>query len=534
MDTNAESLCKQLEDFSPSLFGTKEYFSYDGITLYSNSREGNDGRFIYVTNFSEVEGKKPLSNASCYVCINDSGKEIKKTPWSEFPMILVSGDSDIGEVFDRLLRNFFNRSKCERSFKEHMIDLVANGANLETLLKEATKEYDNPFIVFDSNFSLVAHSVPPTLDIPQAQSVVNNKYANVDVLQKLADEGFMETFQHSTRPTLVKLPNGYEKLTVSLFDKMECVGVMSFYNYIRKFEESDYEIVYYMAKLVRTYFQRNTYASSVWTPYDYIFNYLLANEGPINPKVIKDLDVSFPQNMKIMTISLENSSQMQNIPLKFIENSVKKMLPKVHSYIHCQNVIFLCKTSSLDLEQNEKFFEKFSEFLSKYHLFAGISNNFSDLSDFKNAYEESVAAATIGSGLSFEKPYFFYVDYTVFHMLKLFGSENNIKKFCHPAFKTLYKYDLKYNTKYTECLLVYLKYNGNLTECANYFSIHYNSIKYRMRVIQDVCGIDIHDTNTFIHLNLSYMIFKLFDNEQKIVTKIIPEDENTKEKNTGF
>lgn len=524
MDTNAESLCKQLEDFSPFFLGSTEYFSYDGITLYSNSREANNGRLIYVTHFSEVENKKPLPNVACYVCINDSDSKISESPWSDFPVIFVSKNSNIEEVFDRLLRNFFRRAKRDIAFKEHMVDLMAGGANLETLLKEATKEYDNPFIVFDSNFSLVAHSVPPTLDIPQAQSVVNNKYANVDVLQRLADEGVMETFQHSAKPTLVKLPNGYEKLTVSLFDNMECVGVINFYNYIRKFEERDYEMVHYVAKLVRTYFQHNTYASSIWTPYDYIFNYLLTNEGSLNPKIINDLDVSFPPNMKIMTISFENSGHMRNVPLKFIENSIKKMLPKVHSYIHYQHVIFLCKTSSLDYDQNENFFEKFSEFLSKHHLFAGISNSFSDLSDFKNAYDESVSAAAIGSCLSFDKPYFFYIDYTVFHMLKIFGSENNIKTFCHPAFRILHDYDLKYNTKYTECLLVYLKYNGNLTECANYFSIHYNSIKYRMKVIQDVCGIDIHDINTFIHLHLSYMIFKLFDDESKITTKTIPEE----------
>ncbi len=528
MNTNAEYICKQLKDYSPTVLGSKENFIYDGICLFSNSREGDDEKLMYVALCSEALGRKVLPNAACYVCVADG--PLKKDTFlsMNIPVIILETNASLDEIFSLLLRNFFRSSQHDFKFKEHLLDLMANGASMSTLLQEATKEYDNPFVVFDSNFSLVAHSVPPTLDIPQAQNVVNNKYANVDVLQKLADEGTMDTLQHSSRPTLVKLPGGYEKLVVNLFDNMECVGLVSFYNYIRNFEESDYDMVYYIAKLVKTYFHRNSYASSVWTPYDYIFNYLLTNEGTITPKAISDLAVSFPPSMRLMTISFMNSVQIQDVPLKFIESSVQKMLPKSHAYIHFQNVIFLCRSASLEKEQNEKFFEWLNEFLTKYHLFAGISNSFSELSELKGAYDEALSAASIGSSLAYEKPYFFYVDYTVFHMLRLFSKGRDIKKFCHPAFKTLHDYDEKYNTKYAECLLIYLKYNGNLTECANYFSIHYNSIKYRMKVIQDVCGIDLHDINTFIHLYISYMVHELFDNELKLDIKLSFEDENEK------
>ena len=528
MNTNAEYLCKQLKDFHPAAFGPEETFAYDGIRLFSSSSESDEEKLIYVALCSEAIERRVLPSAACYVCIDDCSARKDSLSSFSIPVVLLRTNASPEEIFDLLLRNFFRSSQREFKFKEHLLDLMANGASMSTLLQEATKEYDNPFVVFDSNFSLVSHSVPPTLDLPQAQSVVNNKYANVDVLQKLADEGTMDTLQHSSRPTLVKLPNGYEKLVVNLFDNMECVGLIGFYNYIRNFEESDYDMVYYVAKLVKTYFHRNSCASSVWTPYDYIFNYLLTNEGTLNPKIINDLDVSFPPSMRIMTISFMNSVQIQDVTLKFIESSIQKMLPKSHSYIHFQNVIFLCRSASLEPDQNEKFFEWLGDFLSKYHLFAGISNSFSELSEFKGAYDEALSAASIGSSLDYKEPYFFYVDYTVFHMLRLFSKENDIKKFCHPAFKTLREYDQKYNTKYAECLLVYLKYNGNLTECANYFSIHYNSIKYRMKVIQDVCGIDLHDINTFIHLYISYMIHELFDNSLKLDIKLSFEDEGQK------
>lgn len=510
MNTNIETLCKYLKNYSPYALCEEQSLFYDGFCLYSDASESRKEKLIYIAKYSSIIRRLSLPSAVCYICINDTQKEITEPPIPIVPFIILNTDASVSEIFNLLLEAFFQRYRREEAFKENLLDLLASGANITTILQEATKEYQNPFIVFDSNFSLVAHSVPASLSLPEAQHVVSNHYANVDVLQKLADDGVMDMLQHNSRPTLIKLPNGYEKLVMNIFDNHECVGMIGFYSYIRPFEISDYSMVSFVAKVVGSYFHRNGYSSSTWTPYDYIFNYLLTNDGVPSSKVINDLGVSFPPQMRLMSISFSNPAQMQDVPLKFIESSITKMLPKSRSYFYAQSVLVLCKAQLFEAEANESFFTQLDAFLSKYHLFAGISNSFSKLGDFHKAYEEVTSAVAIGPVLPYKHPYFFYVDYTVPHMLQILNKSGDIERFYHPSFTALMEYDKKYNTQYTECLMVYLKYNGNMAECANYFSIHYNSIKYRMKVIQDVCGIDLHDINTFIHLYLSYLIYTLY------------------------
>jgi hypothetical protein len=279
-----------------------------------------------------------------------------------------------------------------------------------------------------------------------------------------------------------------------------------------------------VAKLVGSYFHKSEYVSTVWTPYDYIFNCLLTTGNTPSADTLDELKISFPPQMRLMSISFSSIMQMHDIPLKFIENSVTKMLPKCHEYIYNQNVLFLCRAQLLDVDSNESFFTWLEGFLNKYKLHACISNTFSELSEFSDTYKDIVAASSIRGLLPLEHPYYFYIDYTVPHMLQTLDKTTDIRHFYHPAFRTLMDYDKQYNTQYLECLMVYLKYNGNMTECANHFSIHYNSIKYRMKVISDICGIDLHDINTFTHLYLSSLIYTLKGSrDSEKVSELAPE-----------
>lgn len=510
MNTNTEAICNQLRDFSPYVLGDNASFPYYGICLYAEASEDNSNSLIYVTSYSEINSHKRLTDAACFVCIDDNEGPIDKAVFFDVPTIILKSETTTYEVFNLLLQNFFKATQKEHAFKDDLLNLLADGASLTAILQEATRHFVNPFVVFDNNFSVVAHSISHDLDLDVAQRVANNRYANVDVLQKLADSGEINLLQHSTRPRLIELPSGYKKLAVNLFDGMDCVGLVCFYNYVREFEEADYDMVAFVAKLVGSYFHSTRYTSSVWTPYDYVFNYLLTTKDNFNPKIVDDLKISFPSQMRLMIVNSGNSIAISDIPLKFIENSIKAMLSKSHSYIHSQTVLFLCPSKALEQNNNEHFFKGLTDFLRSHHLFAGISNSFSNLSEFRKAYSQALFSASLGLGHPSEEPVLFYVEHTISHMLSLLSAENDLCSFYHPAFTTLIEYDRQYNTQYTECLMVYLRYNGNMAECANYFSIHYNSIKYRMKVIQDICKVDLHDINTFIHLYLSYMIMEFY------------------------
>jgi DNA-binding PucR family transcriptional regulator len=92
-------------------------------------------------------------------------------------------------------------------------------------------------------------------------------------------------------------------------------------------------------------------------------------------------------------------------------------------------------------------------------------------------------------------------------MLELLNQKYPIENFYHPALLTLLEYDEQYNTNYVEFLIIYLACGNNNNLCAKCFDIHYNSVKYRLNVIQEISNIDIKNIKELMNLYITCQIY---------------------------
>jgi DNA-binding PucR family transcriptional regulator len=93
--------------------------------------------------------------------------------------------------------------------------------------------------------------------------------------------------------------------------------------------------------------------------------------------------------------------------------------------------------------------------------------------------------------------------------LELAGRQIELMQFCHPAIIKLQEYDLKNHTDYLSSLEIYLEFDGNITESAAYFSIHRNSMLYRIGKIEEIAGLSLADVNTKYDLMTTIKIIQL-------------------------
>lgn len=509
MNMTSVFLCRILKDYNPVLYGEEKSFELCQYCLLSEASGSNSQCCAYISKLSELLSGKVRPAACAFIAVKDC--EAAELSEIGVPVLVLETSASESEVFSFLLRRYFeDMKKCE-DFRSGIIKLFSERMSIDSVLAYATEKLCNPLVIFDSSYSVVSCSNLPNLDIPDWQSVVGNSYANVDVLSSQSKDGLLRLFHEYSVPTTAKMPNGYYETVTQLFGGSENPALLVLYSYLNDFTECDYDCVLFLANMIESSYLRSAEDLSFKSPSDVIFDFLINGDGTLPQQFIDKADVKFPPKMRLMLI--KPYDRFHTVPYKFILKSVGKLFAKAFCYENSKYVFLLCRDSALNEKSNPAPFEGLHAFLSEHRLAAGISNAFCDICAFCTAMREAEAALELGIMLNTSENVFCYVDYIVNDILNVLNEHANIFEFCHPALKQLIEYDSQYSTFYAKTLEAYLSFSGDMNKCAEKFSLHYNSIKYRINIIQNICDIDLHDAATFTSLYISYLILNMYSNK---------------------
>ena len=113
--------------------------------------------------------------------------------------------------------------------------------------------------------------------------------------------------------------------------------------------------------------------------------------------------------------------------------------------------------------------------------------------------------------LNKEDYFYLYEEYAIYHFAESRSPGENLKNDCHPALLKLIDYDRENRTDYAHSLYIYIVHSKNITESAKALSIHRNTMFYRMEKIESLMNININNSNTLLHLHLSFKILELLN-----------------------
>lgn len=511
MQTNLRFLREALAKWSPEVVGSERIFSFSGYRIVTCQEDlySHEQELIIAPVQLLADVGQPLT-APGYILLRKPGESLPKGDECRTPMLVLTSDLDIQKMGEEIRKALLLPYEHE-SLKSDLLDALAGGEDLGRILCLASRYLGNPFTVFDSNFALLAHSIPDGLEIPEARQVVEHKSANLSVLVELRDSGELGQIQNdASHAKLTNLPNGYQKLTCVLSVNHHHMGLLCFYNYQRPFRNGDAYIVEYISKIVCAYLQRRNWTHmDNWNPYEYFIDQLLRNDYDdlLVEQFRERLGLTFPTEMFILLGSASwYERQQKNVPLTLIAQKFRELFPGSCVNILDDSVLCICAAKKWSPKSEPELWEGLRNFLGENRLFVGVSDAFSRLSSLRTYYEQAECAMIIGAVYSPNTAVYSYRDFTLYHMLRTLSSQCDITHFCHPAVAVLEAYDKEYRTEYLECLRTYLECNGSIAECAKHYYMHYNSIKYRLKVIQSVCEIDFNDPDTFVQLYLSFKI----------------------------
>lgn len=134
--------------------------------------------------------------------------------------------------------------------------------------------------------------------------------------------------------------------------------------------------------------------------------------------------------------------------------------------------------------------EQIISFLDQYQLYSGFSRTFSSLSEIYIHYLQAKTALTLGKLLQNHCKFFYYKDFSFYHLLSCMNSEQ-LLGLCSPHYIELSQYDHTNSTEYCETLYQYIESANNISTAAKALQIHRNTMSYRIEKISQLSNINL-------------------------------------------
>lgn len=127
-------------------------------------------------------------------------------------------------------------------------------------------------------------------------------------------------------------------------------------------------------------------------------------------------------------------------------------------------------------------------FLEKNDVRCGLSRPFDRLDGAAEAFRQARVALELGSPEARSVEYEAVFPRDVANLCERTAGPGAL---CYPPVRKLAAYDEAYGTNYLSTLSVWCARSGNGAQAARDLGIHYNTLKYRLQVLQEVMGIDL-------------------------------------------
>ena len=154
----------------------------------------------------------------------------------------------------------------------------------------------------------------------------------------------------------------------------------------------------------------------------------------------------------------------------------------------------------------EEFQPEFRTLLQEMDATCGASSVGSDFYDMHTYKVQAALAARLGSKAKPEERLHFFSDYALDYIISnatlTFPPENVL----HPCLYTLTQYDKENNTEFCKTLRVYMQCQYNVLRASSLLYVHRSTFSVRLKRIESLCGIDLEDERTRLHILMSFYI----------------------------
>lgn len=487
---------------------------FDDAELITTKKTLYLEKYLYIGKISTFKKNINENSMGSFILVNDDSTTLGKYASNTLNIIEINKDENILEIYNDV-RALFRRNEKYNQFKISLLEALVSGANLDKIINVASTLINNPLVVIDLSFKVLASSSIKNVTDLLWEDNIKKGYCSYEFIAELSKLDTIKKGKKSNYPYIVTCPaSPTKKVVYKISVNGKTIGNILLLECQKQIDNDDYSYLMLISKIIAKKLEekqfykttRNVVAEEIL--YDLLENNI---DKEMMKERLKNDSLNFSNYMSALVVDMSNYELKHSVYVRYLNLNLLRFFPISNSIYYNGNIVIINSNEHFIEKKNE--IEKVKNFLSRNNLKIGISSEFSSIEDCSIYYEQAVKSLEIGKILEPEKCIYQFQDIEPYNFIYM--SKNKILKedFYNDSLYILKKYDDKNGSELYITLYNYLKNNHNMTKTAEDMFIHRNTLRYRLEKISDIIGIDLDkDDNSF----KLYYAFKSTDFYKKL------------------
>jgi len=430
------------------------------------------------------------------------GKEIKNelSYYEQTPIV-----QELEITYETLLEER-NNLKRASTIHNRLTQELINGKDLASIVKLIYQMTQNPIVIEDTQFRLLAYNGVEEAEILDIQNDIQQHFAN-----KLG-----QTFDSFNQVKKFSF-SSHKRMMIPIFLKEHIYGYCSFLYIDQEMNNTSFDqmILERVSYVVAFYLlNKKTSVEAVERMKGHFLEEMLDGRYTLKKEVLKrghliHFDLEKPYHIVVLKYEIQFKTMKEEL------NFYEQLMEIISTYSQTQklnilvgqrmgNIVLLVQSEHLNEQEVEKGCWEFQSYLSQQFsnasFYFGISLRANDILHVIEHYEEAVRALRMAS------PGLKVVTFQSLGILGALVNDNNIsaiKKMAEMNLGSLIKcLDIK-QQELLRTLYLYLFYGGNLEQTASKLAISISGLRYRIQKIEELLGHNLRNPGTNYQLLLS-------------------------------
>ena len=391
-----------------------------------------------------------------------------------------------------------------------IIRAIARGDSLHVMTDLVSRCTSCPVMIFDPDLKLLSYSKTISLAGDKVwDSTVENGYPNMTGNYAAADKLYHNQVQCTDNAFVFdsKLLD-YRFVSKNITLKSEIIGILHAIETDRPITQGTIDTMELFSSLfsIELSRNRNQYAN-VGIHHSQTFFELLENCIPtMNAFSSRIKHITWKQADEFCILYvIPAHDYLNDAHLNALCIKLKKALNISKGVVYANGlVMMLDKTGSSTFPVC--YFGALTEFLLRENMIAGLSLNSRLPIETHILFSQAQDAVKFGQKTPSKVSLYLFSDYIVDAFFAECTERITVSYYLHPSIRLLQRYDDSHNTSLIETLRVYLLNSNSQIETARELDIHRSTLLYRINKIKEISGLDLADSETLFHLQLSFRL----------------------------
>jgi hypothetical protein len=395
--------------------------------------------------------------------------------------------------------------------KDRLLNDMKNAENIDTMLYLAYRILENPVVIFDTSYNLLAHTVNTVSDDMLWNELICGgrfSHSTVDGFNRM---GFIKDV--SDAESVITLTNPlikYDRMLGKLFDKDGIhIGNILTLGCYRPLKPEDLIYLDKICRRIADGIQKNNILGISNKVFNDIFISDLLNTGDgISEYDINNLYKDLNSNIFLGIIDICQYERTLT-HLAYFKDLFMELQNEHKYFIYLNNIIMLISGDG-NVPDAQKHLGSLSKFFSDYDIYAGISDGFQNLFDVQKYYRQALAALNFGlaSATGYAKQHIFtFGEFRLEYFLSQIKNDADISDLCSPVMRIINEYDKDNKTAYSNIIYTYLSSGKDVSKTAEALNITADVIKEALANIKKLFSLDLFSPdNNNNNLELAYII----------------------------